>query len=51
MRVEVELMLAGIPWTTIQEMPPEKVYLYRAFMRDLQETAKQQKHLEGMGGK
>jgi len=50
MRIEVELMMAGIPWTTIQEMPPEKVYLYRAFMMEMQEMARSQKHLEGMGG-
>lgn len=43
-------MLAGIPWATIQEMPPEKVYLYRAFMRELQETARAQKTLDKAGG-
>ena len=42
MQVEVELMSAGIPWSAIQEMPPDRVHLYRAFMREMRETAKAQ---------
>jgi hypothetical protein len=47
MRIEVELMLAGIPWGTIQAMPPEKVYLYKALIQDMQEKVRDQAALEG----
>ncbi len=44
-------MQAGIPWSSIQEMPVDTVYLYRAFMLELQQQAKTQAHLERLGPK
>ncbi len=50
MKVEVELMQAGIPWQAIQEMPPERVYLYRAFLIAMAEQIKEDRNLASLGG-
>jgi len=42
-------MQAGIPWTAIQDMPPDKVYAYQAFMLEKQEASLEQKRLENLG--
>lgn len=44
-------MQAGIPWGAIQEMPVERVYLYKAFLEQMAEEMKQRADLEHMGGR
>lgn len=51
MQIELELMQAGIPWGAIQEMPVERVYLYKAFLEQMAEEMKQRADLEHMGGR